>query len=55
MEEVGSSDKYLGTGIINHEGVRNLIKGSDTGCSYLWDGDMGDEPLYGMVSGVLPE
>ena len=42
MEEVGSSDKYLGTGSINHMGVRALIKGGDTGGSSLWLVDMGD-------------
>ena len=54
-EEVGSSDKYLGTGSINHAGVGNLIEGGDTGGSSLWDGDIDDNPLHGMVSGVLPE
>ena len=52
---MGSSDKYLGTGSINHAGVGNLIKGGDTGGSSLWDGDIDDNPLHGMVSGVLPE
>ena len=41
-EEVGSSDKYLGTGSINHMGIRDLIKVSDTGGSSLWLVDMGD-------------
>ena len=52
-EEVGSSDKYLGTGSINHAGVGNLIKGSDTGGYYLWVVDMGYDPLHGMVSGEI--
>ena len=55
IEEVGSSDKYLGTGSINHMGVRDLIKGIDTGGSYLWLVDMGDEPLRGMGPGMITE
>ena len=52
-EELVSADKYLGTGRINHAGVRNLIQGGDTGSFSLWVGDMGDDPLHGTVTGVL--
>ena len=52
-EEVGSSKKYLGTGRINNAGVGILIKGGDTDSSFLWIGDVGDEPLRGMGPGVL--
>ena len=50
-----SADKYLGTGRINHAGVRSLIQGGDTGGSSLWEGDVGDKPPHGMVAGLLPE
>ena len=52
-EELVSADKYLGTGRINHAGVRNLIQGGDTGGFSLWVGDMGDDPLHGTGTGVL--
>ena len=52
-EEVGSAEKYLGTGRINHAGVRSLIQGGDTSSSFLCVGDMGDEPLHGMGPGCL--
>ena len=52
-EELGSADKYLGTGRINHAGVGNLIQGVDTGGFSLWVGDMGDDPLHGTGTGVL--
>ena len=51
--ELVSADKYLGTGRINHVGVRNLIQGGDTGGFSLWVGDMGDDPLHGTGTGVL--
>ena len=38
-EEVGSDDKYIGTGRINHAGVGNLIQGGDT-CSFLFGSEM---------------
>ena len=50
-----SADKYLGMGRINHAGVGSLIQGSDTGGSYLWEGDFGDKPPHGMGPRVLPE
>ena len=52
-EEVVSADKYLGTGRINHAVFRNLIQGGDTGNSFIWEGDVGDDPLHGMGTGVL--
>ena len=51
--EVGSDEKYLGAGRINHAGVGSLIQGGDTGSSFLWEVDVGDEPLHGMGPGVL--
>ena len=52
-EEVGSAEKYIGKGRINHAGVGSLIQGGDTGSSFLWEGDVGDEPPHGMVPGAL--
>ena len=52
-EEVVSADKYLGTGRINHAGVGSLIQGVDTGNYFIWEGDVGDEPLHGMGPGLI--
>ena len=52
-EELVSADKYLGTGRINHAGVRNLIQGGDTGGFSLWVGDMGDDPLHKTGTWVI--
>ena len=52
-EKLGSADKCLGTGRINHAGVGNIIQGGDTGGFSLWVGDMGDDPLHGIDTGVL--
>ena len=52
-EELGSAEKYLGTGRINHAGVGSLIQGGDTDSYFLWVRDVGDEPLHGMGPGVL--
>ena len=54
-EEVGSDDKYLGTGRVNHAGVGNLIQGGDTGGFYLWVRDVDDDPLHGPGPGEVPE
>ena len=54
-EELGLADKYLGTGRINHAGIRNLIKDSDPGGFSLWVGDVGDDPPHGMGPGEVPE
>ena len=50
-----STDKYLGTGRVNHAGVGNLIQSGDTGGYSIWVGDVVDEPLHGMGPGVIPE
>ena len=54
-EEVGSAEKYIGTGSINHTGAGNLIQGGDTGLSSLWVGDVGDNTPHDPGPGVLLE
>ena len=52
-EELGSAEKYLGTGRINHAVVGNLTQGVDAGGFSPWVGDVGDELLQGTGTAVL--
>ena len=47
-EEVVFSNEGLGTVRSKHACARDLLQGSGTGVSYLWVGDVGDEPPHGM-------
>ena len=44
MEDVGLADKDFGMGRSKHAGVRDIFQGSGTGHSYIWFGDVGDDP-----------
>ena len=50
-----SAIKDLGMGWRKNMGVRDLFKGSDTGSSSLWVGEICDEPPHGTVPGGFPE
>ena len=54
-EKVGYVDKFLVTGRGKHTGVGNIFQGGGSGCSPLWVGDVGADPLTVQALGGFLE